>query len=87
MSTITKPSRPTRAQQAFVEGAPGGKPARKLKPDGVAAGPVARSPRKQITINVPVDVLRRLDAMAAENGQTRAGLIALALARLLRAGV
>jgi hypothetical protein len=77
MSTITKPSR---AQQRFVEGA--------AKPKVRAASKARASvPRKQITINVATDVLDRLDKLAFANGQTRAGLISLGIARLLRDGI
>ena len=77
MSTITKP---TRAQRAFVEGAPGSKPVSR-KP----ATP--RAPRTQISVTVATDVLRQLDELAAQYGQTRAGLIGIGIARVIRDGL
>ena len=74
MSSVTKPSR---SASAFVAAAPDAK----VKP----SKPDAR--RRQITMTVPLDMLRRLDALAAETGQTRAGLLLLGAARLLRDGV
>jgi hypothetical protein len=83
MSTITKP---TRAQRAFVEGAtPTPKAPRKAA--AAVALPIVKSERKQITITVATDVLHRLDTLAAQYGQTRAGLITLGIARLLRDGL
>lgn len=76
MSTITKP---TRAQRDFVAAAPGAKPARKP--------PAARAPRTQISVTIATDVLRQLDELAARYGQTRAGLIGLGIARVLRDGL
>ena len=73
MSSITKPSRPA---SSFVAAAPDAKP-RQSKQDR----------RRQITLTIPADMLLRLDAMAAETGQTRAGLLLLGAARLLRDGV
>ncbi len=82
MSTITKP---TRAQRAFVEGAaPAATPPRKAP---ARPGPMVKSERKQITITVATDVLHKLDTLAAQYGQTRAGLITLGIARLLRDGL
>jgi uncharacterized protein (DUF4415 family) len=77
MSSITKPTRP---QQAYLE-APDAKPDR--------AKPKRRppAPRVQISLTVAGDVLRQLDEMAAKYGQTRAGLIGIGIARVLRDGV
>lgn len=73
MSGITKPSR---AASSFVASAPDAK-TKAPKPDA----------RRQITLTIPPDMLRRLDALASETGQTRAGLLLLGAARLLRDGV
>jgi hypothetical protein len=76
MSTITRPSRNA---GAFVASAPDAKPRAR----------VSRSAprRQQITITIPPDMLQRLDALAQETGQTRAGLLLLGASRLLRDGV
>jgi hypothetical protein len=48
----------------------------------------ARDPdRVQITLTVPREILRRLDALAQETGQARARLFVLGAARLLRDGI
>ena len=73
MSTITRPSRNA---GAFVASAPDAKPRERAAPR-----------RQQITITIPPDMLQRLDALAAQTGQTRAGLLLLGAARLLRDGV
>ena len=77
MSRITKPTRP---QQAFLE-APDAKQDK--------AKPKRRPPatRVQISLTVAAEVLRQLDEMAGRYGQTRAGLIGIGIARVLRDGV
>jgi uncharacterized protein (DUF4415 family) len=77
MSSITKP---TRAQVAFME-APDAKPE---KPRPRRRPPAARV---QISLKVAADVLRQLDEMAGRYGQTRAGLIGIGIARVLRDGL
>ena len=74
MSSITKPSQ---RASAFIAAAPDAKP--KAKP--------SRPGRVQITLTVPPDMLSKLDALAAQSGQTRAGLLLLGAARLLRDGL
>ena len=76
MSTITKP---LRSAGAFVSSPPDAKPRER-------AGRSAPR-RQQITITIPPDMLQRLDALAEQTGQTRAGLLLLGAARLLRDGV
>jgi hypothetical protein len=81
MSSITKPSRADmqKAQKAFVEGAPSGRVS--------ARKPTAKVSRTQISLTIADDVLRQLDELAARYGQTRAGLIGLGIARVLRDGL
>jgi len=74
MSSITKPSRKA---SAFVAAAPDAKSPRQP----------GRPKRKQITLTIPDEILRRLDALAEQNGQTRAGLIMLGVSRVLRDGL
>jgi hypothetical protein len=76
MSTITKPSR---KEREFVQAAPDAK-----------SPPVRRRPpvtTTQINITVADDLLQRLDSMARETGQSRAGLIKIGISRLLRDGL
>ena len=76
MSSITKPSRNA---GAFISAAPDAKPRAKAAAVG--------DRRVQITLTMPRDMLRRLDALAKESGQTRAALLVLGASRLLRDGV
>jgi hypothetical protein len=75
MSTITRPSR---TAGNFISAAPDAKPRERVPKTGK---------RQQITITIPPEMLRRLDALAEESGQTRAGLLLLGAARLLRDGL
>ena len=74
MSTITRPSRNA---GAFVASAPDAKPRERA----------ARSAPRRQQITIPADMLQRLDALAAQTGQTRAGLLLLGAARPLRDAV
>lgn len=76
MSTITKPSQ---SAGHFVSAAPDAKP--RAERNGKA------TKRQQITITIPPDMLRRLDELADQTGQTRAGLLLLGAARVLRDGI
>jgi hypothetical protein len=73
MSSITKPSR---AASSFLRAAPDAK-----------SKPAKANTRRQITLTIPQDMLLQLDALADKTGQTRAGLLLLGAARLLRDGV
>jgi hypothetical protein len=75
MSSTTKPT--ARARKLFLAGAQG----------ETEEWPVKKSPRVQISVTVAADVLRQLDQLAARYGQTRAGLIGLGIARVLRDGL
>jgi len=50
------------------------------------AGQAKPDARRQITLTIPADMLRRLDALAAEIGQTRTGVLLVGAAQLLRDG-
>ena len=76
MSSITKPSRKPSAT-AFVAAAP----------DARSARAPAKANRRQITLTVPDEILRRLDTLAEQNGQSRASLIMLGISRVLRDGL
>jgi hypothetical protein len=55
--------------------------------EAAGEGGQARAPGAEITITIPPDMLQRLDALEEQTGQTRAGLLLLGAARLLRDGV
>ena len=49
------------------------------------ARPLPRAPRTQTTMRFPVDLLERLDALAAERGITRSHLVEKALSDFVSA--
>lgn len=67
------------AAEAFISGAPDASPA---KPRGVVKGR-----RQQITLTIPPVLLERVDALAAELGQSRAAVINLAIHRAVEHGL
>ncbi len=75
MSTITRPSR---TASDFVSSASDAK---------AKAAKRAGDRRVQITLTIPREMMARLDALAEQTGQTRAGLLLLGAARVLRDGI
>ena len=83
----------TAAADAFIAGAPDAKPATALpaapafpvKPeagDDYSKG-VAKGHKRQITLTIAPHLLRRGDEVAKRTGQTRAGIINLAVSKAL----
>lgn len=67
------------AVDAFITGAPD---AQKQQPRGVMKGK-----RQQITLTIAPALLKKVDALAAELGQSRAAVINLAIHRAVEHGV
>lgn len=67
------------AVDAFISGAPD---AQEKKPRGVIKGK-----RQQITLTIPPALLQKVDALAAELGQSRAAVINLAIHRAVEHGL
>lgn len=70
------------AAEAFISGAP----------DSAAAAPAAprrvrKGNRVQISLTIPEDTLERVDELASQIGQSRAGTINLAITQLLQSGL
>ena len=85
-----KPKVPeTGAADAFIAGAPdsAAAPASVPRPQPSAtndyAKGVAKGNKRQITLTMAPHLLRRVDEMAQRTGQTRAGIINLAVSRAL----
>jgi Ribbon-helix-helix protein, copG family len=70
---ITRPAKP-RTTDAFIDGAP----------DAPRRG-VRKGRKEQITLTLAPELLRKVDALAARMGQSRAALINLAIFRLVEA--
>jgi hypothetical protein len=81
----------SRAADAFIAGAPDAKGTAQAAPaarPSSAAGDdynkgVAKGNKRQITLTMAPHLLRRVDEMAQRTGQTRAGIINLAVSRAL----
>jgi hypothetical protein len=81
----------SQAADAFIAGAPdakGAAPAAPAARPSSAAGDdynkgVAKGHKRQITLTMAPHLLRRVDEMAQRTGQTRAGIINLAVSRAL----
>jgi hypothetical protein len=81
---ITKPlkvkSNPARTEEQFIEAAPdGGRPS-----GGQEAPGIKRGKKNQISVALSPSLLMQLDAAAKRMGQSRNGLISLAVYQLLK---
>ncbi len=78
--TITKPKAkaPPAASEAFITGAPDAA----ARPRGVRKGN-----RQQISLTIAPALLEKVDALAAELGQSRAALINMAIYRAVEHGL
>lgn len=85
MAIQRKPKVTTAAQDAFVAGAP----------DAAHAAPAAstyekgvqRGNKRQISLTIAPDLLRKVDEVAERTGQGRAGIINMAIYRALEGDV
>ncbi len=80
--TITRPKpktpESTSAADAFISGAPDA---------ARAPRPTMLGNKRQISLTINPALLEKVDAMAAEMGQTRAGIINMAIYRMVEHGV
>jgi hypothetical protein len=81
MGIIKKPSKVNKeadkAAEDFINGAP----------DGAAPRLVRKGKKVQITIALPETLLERVETLAEKLGQTRAGIINLAIVQMLDDGI
>lgn len=79
----------SQAADAFIAGAPDAKATAAVRPSPAPSGVddynkgVAKGNKRQITLTIAPHLLRRVDEVAQRTGQTRAGIINLAVARAL----
>jgi len=76
--SITRPKPKTPTADEFILGAPDAE----VKPKGVIKGH-----KRQITLTISPKLLAKIDALAAELGQSRAGMINLAIYRAVEHGL
>jgi len=80
---IVKPSSKTRSPtadvDAFISGAPDSNPGQVKD----VRKPVVKGKKEQISLTIRTDLLNEIDQLASKMGQTRAGLINLAVYRLI----
>ncbi len=76
--TITKPTQKAGSADAFISGAPDAQ-------KGTGRG-IRKGKKEQIAVVIQPELLDRLDAVAAEMGQSRSALIGLAIYQALQSG-
>jgi len=75
---------PTAAQDAFIQGAPD---AAKPAAPAVYEKGIAKGNKRQITLTIAPDLLRRVDETAKRTGQARAAIINMAIFNALEGNV
>lgn len=78
-------SAPTAAQDAFIQGAPDA--ATKPAAPTVYEKGIAKGNKRQITLTIAPDLLRRVDETAKRTGQARAAIINMAIFNALEGNV
>lgn len=74
----------TRAEDSFIAGAPDGG---REKPQAAYEKGIAKGNKRQITLTIAPELLRRVDEVAKRTGQARAGIINMAIYRALEGDV
>jgi len=70
---------PEAAQDAFIRGAPDATPDAAPAAPGVYEKGIAKGNKRQITLTISPDLLRRVDETAKRTGQARAAIINFAI--------
>lgn len=83
---VTETTATKAAEDAFIQGAPDAQAQASTEPETYEKG-IKKGNRRQITLTIPPDLLRRVDEAAARSGQARAALINLAIYRALEGDV
>jgi hypothetical protein len=76
---ITRKPPSLKAQDAYISGAPDSQQAPSVPP--VYEKGVAKGNKRQITLTIAPELLRKVDEMAQRTGQGRAGIINMAIYR------
>lgn len=75
---------PTAAEDAFIQGAPDAKA--EAKPTVYEKG-IAKGNKRQITLTISPDLLRKVDEVANRTGQARAAIINMAIFNALEGNI
>ena len=82
---IQRKPKPTAAEDAFIAGAPDSRPNTAEAP--VYEKGIAKGHKRQITLTIAPEMLRKVDEIAKRTGQARAAVINMALYRAIEGDV
>lgn len=86
MAIQRKPKSTTAAQDAFISGAPDADPSQPKTLAPYEKG-IAKGNKRQITLTIAPEMLRKVDEIAHRTGQARAAVINMALYRAIEGDV
>lgn len=84
--TIQRKPKPPMTADEFVAGAPDAK-AQGVSQEGVYEKGIKKGNKRQITLTIAPDLLRRVDEVAQRTGQGRANIINMAIYRALEGDI
>jgi len=82
-----KPKVPDAAQDAFIAGAPDAPRSGTAPPPAVYDKGIPKGNKRQISLTIAPEILRRIDEIAQRSGQARAAVINMAIYRALEGDI
>lgn len=87
MTIQRKPKTTAAAEDAFIQGAPDAKQTQAAEPAAVYEKGIAKGHKRQITLTITPELLRKVDEVAKRTGQARAAVINMAIFRALEGDI
>lgn len=87
MAIQRKPKTTAAAEDAFIQGAPDAKQAQAAAPAAAYEKGIAKGHKRQITLTISPELLRKVDEVAQRTGQARAAIINMAIFNALEGNI
>lgn len=87
MAIQRKPKSSESAAEAFIQGAPDAKPVSGAEPISTYEKGIAKGNKRQISLTISPELLRKVDEVAQRTGQARAAVINMAIFRALEGDI
>lgn len=87
MAIQRKPKPTNAAADAFIQGAPDAQPTDRTAPASTYEKGIAKGNKRQISLTIAPDLLRKVDEVAQRTGQARAAVINMAIFQALEGDI